>query len=239
MNPQDLVRLLEEGPKAVKVTALHPGTGKTNPLSVQQLRELLEAIASPDAPRRIESMGLPSSWLEGFGIQGVLFLAEGKGRQRSGKSLRELLDVVREEAGLAGPRPQDKLVHIVEDDESIRGMYDFILRKSGFRTDIFSDGDEFLRELRTRGEEGAADLLILDLMLPGRSGFEVLRDLQAEAPRMKVLIVTGRFMDSGTVNILRCEPNTAEFLSKPVPAQSLILAVQRALGVSAAALAPI
>ena len=239
MSPQDLARLLEEGPKAVKVTAVHPGTGKTNPLSTQQLREILEAVASADALRRIESMGLPSSWLEGLGVQGVLFLAEGKGRQRSGKSLRELLDVVREEAGLAGPRPQDKLVHIVEDDESIRGMYDFILRKTGFRTDVFPDGDEFLRELRNRGEEWAPDLLILDLMLPGRSGFEVLRELQAEAPSMKVLIISGRFMDSGTVNILRCEPNTAEFLSKPVPAQSLVLAVQRALGMSQAAPASI
>ncbi|MEK7746973.1 MAG: response regulator, partial [Elusimicrobiota bacterium] len=110
-----------------------------------------------------------------------------------------------------------------------------ILRKTGFRTDIFPDGDEFLRELRSRGEEWAPDLLILDLMLPGRSGFEILRDLQAEAPRLKVLIITGRFMDAGTVNILRCEPNTAEFLPKPVSAQSLVLAVQRALGMPQAA----
>ena len=202
--------------------------------SVQQRRHIsMHCLhVTPDATRRLESLGIPSFWLEGTGVQGILFLAQGSGWQCSGKSLRELLEVVREAVGLTGPRPQDKLVHIVEDDESIRGMYDFILRKTGFRTDIFPDGDEFLRELRSRGEEWAPDLLILDLMLPGRSGFEILRDLQAEAPRLKVLIITGRFMDSGTVNILRCEPNTAEFLSKPVPAQSLVLAVQRALGIS-------
>ena len=113
MIPQDLCRILEEGPKAVQVTAVHPATGKTKPLSAQQLREVLEAVASPDATHRLESLGIPSFWLEGTGVQGILFLAKGSGWQCSGKSLRELLEVVREAVGLTGPRPQDKLVHIV------------------------------------------------------------------------------------------------------------------------------
>lgn len=230
MSPRDLSRILEEGTKAVQVTAVHPTTGKTNALSAQQLREVLEAVASPDPSRRLESLGLPPSWLDGTGVQGILFLAQGSGWQRSGKSLLELLDVVREAVGLEGARPQDKLIHIVEDDESIRGMYDFILRKSGFRTDLFSDGIEFLRDLHGREEEGAPDLVLLDLMLPGKSGFEILRELQADAPRLRMLIITGRHMDPEMAEMLRGEPNVAGFLPKPVSPQSLLQSIQTTLG---------
>lgn len=109
--------------------------------------------------------------------------------------------------------PKDKLVLLVDDDESLLDLMEHVVQKEGFRTDRAVDGAEAMR----KAEALSPDLILLDFMLPGMSGYEVLRELQARGSGgIPVIVVTGRQMDRKNVALLRMEPNVKEFMEKPL-----------------------
>lgn len=110
-------------------------------------------------------------------------------------------------------KPADKLVLLVDDDESLLDLMEHVVKKEGFRTDRAADGNEALRKAQALNP----DLIVLDFMLPGMGGYEVLRQLQAAGcGDIPIVIVTGRQMDRQSVDMVRQESNVKEFLEKPV-----------------------
>lgn len=79
-------------------------------------------------------------------------------------------------------------VLVVEDDAGIRSFVTKGLRESGFMTDTAADGVEGL----ARATADPYDVLILDLMLPGRDGFNVLRDFRRQGFKTPVICLTAR-----------------------------------------------
>jgi DNA-binding response OmpR family regulator len=77
---------------------------------------------------------------------------------------------------------------IAEDEESIVASLEFLMRRAGFETLVARDGDAAVACLR----DFRPDLVLLDIMLPGRNGFEVCRairgDPQARAARVRALL---------------------------------------------------
>jgi DNA-binding response OmpR family regulator len=109
--------------------------------------------------------------------------------------------------------PKDKLVLLVDDDESLLDLMEHVVKKEGFRTDRAVDGVEALRKV----EALKPDLLLLDFMLPGMGGYEVLRELQAQGNGgIPIIVITGRHMDRKNVSLVRIEPNVKEFMEKPL-----------------------
>ncbi len=109
--------------------------------------------------------------------------------------------------------PSQKLVLIVDDDESLLDLIEHLVQKEGFRTDRAMDGHEALRKAQALGP----DLIILDYMLPGLSGYEVLRELQASGSgSIPVVVISGRQIDRKGIELVRHEPNVREFIAKPV-----------------------
>lgn len=123
-----------------------------------------------------------------------------------------------------------KLVLIVDDDDSVREMLEFIVKKEGFRVETAADGEEGVQ----KAEKLSPDLIVLDLMLPRYGGFELLRQLQAgEQKRIPIVVVTGRYTDRSTADLIRQESNVVEFLEKPVKPAVLGAALQRIIGKAA------
>lgn len=123
-------------------------------------------------------------------------------------------------------RPADKLVLIVDDDESVRELIDFIVKKEGFRTEKAADGEEAL----TKARSVSPDLILLDLMLPKFGGFEILRELQAdETGSIPIVIITGRYTDHSTSDMIKQEPNVRDFIEKPVKPQVLTALIHKLL----------
>lgn len=115
-------------------------------------------------------------------------------------------------------RPADKLVLIVDDDESVRELIEFIVKKEGFRIEKAADGEEALQKARAVNP----DIILLDLMLPKYGGFEILRELQTdETSGIPIVIITGRYTDRSTSDMIKQEPNVREFIEKPVKPQIL------------------
>ncbi|MBI5623092.1 MAG: response regulator [Elusimicrobia bacterium] len=122
--------------------------------------------------------------------------------------------------------PAEKLVLLVDDDESLLDLMEHIIKREGFRTERATDGNEGFR----KAEALSPDLIILDMMLPGKGGYEVIRELQAsEAGRIPVIIITGRYIDRKNVDMIRGEPNVREFLQKPLRPAALAATIHSIL----------
>ena len=123
-------------------------------------------------------------------------------------------------------RPADKLVLIVDDDESVRELLEFIVKKEGFRIEKASDGEEALTKARAVNP----DIILLDLMLPKYGGFEILRELQTdETSGIPIVIITGRYTDRSTSDMIKQEPNVRDFIEKPVKPQILTSLIHKLL----------
>jgi CheY-like chemotaxis protein len=122
--------------------------------------------------------------------------------------------------------PGEKLVLMVDDDESLLDLMEHVVKKEGFRTDRAGDGPEALR----KADALKPDAIVLDMMLPGLGGFEVMRQLQAAGHGdIPIVVVTGRQMDPAGIALIREESNVKEFLTKPVRPAVLTAALHRLL----------
>jgi DNA-binding response OmpR family regulator len=93
----------------------------------------------------------------------------------------------------AGDAPEGKLVLVADDDEDFLNLVTLRLEQAGHRVERASNGSEALRKAR----EADPDLCILDVMMPGLTGFEVLRELRSEeqTEEMPVMLLTASLTD--------------------------------------------
>jgi len=120
----------------------------------------------------------------------------------------------------------DKLILIVDDDKGVRELLQIIVEKEGFKTAMAEDGHEALQKARAL----VPHLILLDLMLPGPGGFEVVHELQQEeTAAIPVVMMTGRFMDQSTAEMIKREANVREYLEKPLKTAALAALLHRLL----------
>ena len=128
-----------------------------------------------------------------------------------------------------GQGPDAKLVMIVDDDDSVRELLTYVVKKEGFGTIGAVDGLEALQKV----EKHSPDLIVLDLMLPRCGGYEVLRHLQGGATSsIPIVVITGRYTERNTAEMIRHESNVVEFLEKPVKPSVLASVLHRVLKTS-------
>jgi two-component system response regulator RegX3 len=113
-------------------------------------------------------------------------------------------------------------VLIVEDEESLADPLAFLLRKEGFETTVVGDGAEALRHFDSAG----ADIVLLDLMLPGMSGTDVCKQLRARSS-VPVIMVTAR--DSEIDKVVGLELGADDYVTKPYSARELIARIRAVL----------
>ncbi len=113
-------------------------------------------------------------------------------------------------------------VLIVEDEESLADPLAFLLRKEGFETTIVTDGPSALAEF----ERSGADIILLDLMLPGMSGTDVCRRLRAKS-KVPVIMVTARASEIDKV--VGLELGADDYVTKPYSARELIARIRAVL----------
>ncbi len=115
-----------------------------------------------------------------------------------------------EQGALADPK--EKLILIVDDDESILDLMEHVVKKEGFRVERGSDGQEAVSKAQALNP----DLIILDFMLPGMGGYEVVKELQGERSAIPILVITGRHLDRQSIDMVKRESNVREFMEKPI-----------------------
>lgn len=113
-------------------------------------------------------------------------------------------------------------VLIVEDEESLAEPLAYLLHKEGFETTVVADGPSALAEFDRCG----ADIVLLDLMLPGMSGTDVCKQLRARST-VPVIMVTAR--DSEIDKVLGLELGADDYVTKPYSARELIARIRAVL----------
>ena len=104
---------------------------------------------------------------------------------------------------------------IIDDDRELAGMLGEYLVREGFGVTDAPDAEAAIGALAA----GEPDLVILDVMLPGRSGLELLRDLRAMRPRLPVLMLTAR--GDPVDRIVGLELGADDYLPKPFDPREL------------------
>ena len=114
-------------------------------------------------------------------------------------------------------------VLVIEDDSAIRqGIVD-ALRFAGYAADEADNGDDGL-ELAVTGEY---DLVLLDLILPGRDGLEILREVRSARPALPVIVLTARGEESDRVKGLQLGAD--DYVVKPFSVKELLARVEAVL----------
>ncbi|MFF0545644.1 response regulator [Nocardia thailandica] len=113
-------------------------------------------------------------------------------------------------------------VLIVEDEESLADPLAFLLRKEGFDVTVVGDGPSALAEFDRSG----ADIVLLDLMLPGMSGTDVCKQLRTRSG-VPVIMVTAR--DSEIDKVVGLELGADDYVTKPYSARELIARIRAVL----------
>jgi two-component system, OmpR family, response regulator MprA len=98
---------------------------------------------------------------------------------------------------------------VVEDERKVASFLEKGLREEGYAVDVAHDGDDGLMKALVH----EYDLLILDVMMPGRSGLEVVRDLRAKERTTPVLMLTAR--DTEQEVVLGLDAGADDYLTKP------------------------
>lgn len=119
-----------------------------------------------------------------------------------------------------------KHVLVIEDEPNIVEAIRFILHRDGWRVDTHSDGATAVAAVRAQ----RPDIVILDVMLPGRSGFEILRELRAEdgLAALPVLMLTARGAVKDRETAERA--GASRFMTKPFSNAAVLAAVREMAG---------
>lgn len=91
------------------------------------------------------------------------------------------------------------LVLIIDDDEHMRRACSRVLTKAGWNVICAETGDEGLRAIRNAPEP--IDAILLDQLMPGMSGMDVLAEVQAMNPAIPVIIMTGSATDESAAEL--------------------------------------
>jgi len=122
---------------------------------------------------------------------------------------------------------------IIDDEQDVRDALQEVLKRAGFEADAAASGNEGLELLR----KSPSDLVITDIIMPGKDGVKIISDIRAEFPETRIIAISG----GGNVAPLAYEPNAIKTeaylasasvagadvtLTKPFDGKELVQAVQ-------------
>ena len=113
-------------------------------------------------------------------------------------------------------------VLVVEDEESFSDALSYMLRKEGFEPVVAGTGPEALAEF----DRGGADIVLLDLMLPGLPGTEVCRALRSRS-NVPIIMLTAK--DAEIDKVVGLELGADDYVTKPYSARELVARIRAVL----------
>lgn len=116
-----------------------------------------------------------------------------------------------------------KSILIVDDDPEFRANLTEILTEAGYRTDTASTGSEAIEKATNRG----FDAILLDLIMPGMNGMEVLTELKKLGPKSKIIMVTAFATVDNAVRAIK--RGASDYIAKPFNIDDLLVTIKLVL----------
>ena len=120
-------------------------------------------------------------------------------------------------------KKRQALIYIVDDDESVRKGLKRLMKSAGFRAETFASAEDFLNS----DYHGKSACLILDVRMPGMSGFDLQEHLASSGSELPIIFITG--YDDVHARERAEKGGAIAYLQKPLDDQSLFDAISRAL----------
>src|SRR5207244_3847338 len=114
-------------------------------------------------------------------------------------------------------------VLIIDDEEEIRESIELLLNSEGMSTDTAGTGEEGLKKI----EENLYDLVLMDLMLPGKAGMEVQKDIKRIDPTLPVVIITA--IGALETAVTAIKDGSFDYVTKPWNNEKLIVIANNAI----------
>lgn len=123
------------------------------------------------------------------------------------------------------------MIYCVEDDVSIRELMLYALRASGFEAEGFEDGEKLFAALR----HGQPRLILLDIMLPGMDGLEILKKLRLDPVSSKIPVIMASAKGTEYDKVLGLDQGADDYLAKPFGMMEMVSRIRAVLRRSAPA----
>jgi two-component system response regulator FixJ len=120
------------------------------------------------------------------------------------------------------PSPEVRLVHLVDDDASVRRSVGFMLKTSGYQVQTYESGLDLLK----RTIDLNPGCILLDIRMPGMDGLEVQQALQDNGVALPVVIMTGHGDVGLAVKAMKA--GAVDFIEKPFEKDALLASLQEA-----------
>lgn len=122
------------------------------------------------------------------------------------------------------------MIFCVEDDTSIRDLMIYALQTSGFEARGFNDGGELSAALEEAGRTGEdPELIMLDIMLPGEDGMEILRKLKADPATERIPVIMATAKGTEFDKVIGLDTGADDYLTKPFGMMEMIARVNAVL----------
>ena len=118
----------------------------------------------------------------------------------------------------------DKLL-VVDDDLHMRMMLEAVLESEGYSVVLAQSGPDALAMMK----EEQPSLVLLDYMMPGMNGLDVLREIKKNHAKIDVIIVTGQGNEKLSIEMLKS--GASDYIQKPFTMDKLLSSVKRVLSV--------
>jgi len=120
------------------------------------------------------------------------------------------------------PLKREKIL-IVDDDEAIRNLLRRILEREGYTSELAMDAEEAIEFLKKQ----KFDLVISDVVMPGKSGIQLLEEIKANYPNISTLMISGNSTQKTAESII--SKGASAFLLKPFQKKQVVISVSNAL----------
>jgi two-component system, chemotaxis family, CheB/CheR fusion protein len=118
---------------------------------------------------------------------------------------------------------QSPTVFVVDDDHAVRMAMCDLLHENGYAVELFADGRAFFEAYRP----GCEGCLLVDALMPGMSGVELIERLKAEGQELPAIVITGNGAVPMAVQAMKA--GAVDFIEKPIGHDDLLASVKRAL----------
>jgi two-component system response regulator PilR (NtrC family) len=115
------------------------------------------------------------------------------------------------------------LIHIIDDEPVIHDVLSELLTSEGYDVELSSSGEEGLQKHPLR----AFDLILLDLLMPGMDGLEVLKSIKKIDPKAVIIIITAYASVESAIEAMKI--GAYDYIQKPFKHEELLLTIKRAL----------
>lgn len=114
------------------------------------------------------------------------------------------------------------LIYLVEDEQNLNRVLTTYLQNEGWQVRSFIDGEEARKAIQQRPH-----LWILDIMLPGVDGYQLIREIKADAPQLPVIFISAR--DADIDRIVGLEMGSDDYMPKPFLPKELVIRTRKLL----------